>query len=244
MDRSSRVETGRAAWVGLYRTGGIAPFVAALLYMSQFLILLAGEAYPTTPQAWFALFQRSRILGLFYLNALDIVSISLIGLMFVALYVALCQTSPSSMAIGAFLAFLGVAVFVSARAAAATATLSLSEAYAAATSQAQRSQIVAAGLAVHAGTRATPETVGFLFIAVGGAVTSGVTLKSEAFSRGTGYLGLLAGTLTLANQLSLVVAPAIAPALMPINGLLWLVWWLLIGAGLLRLARSVRLDQT
>ena len=49
---------------------------------------------------------------------------------------------------------------------------------------------------------------------------------------------------TGADTVGLVVAPAIAPALMPINGLLWLVWWLLIGAGLLRLARSVRLDQT
>lgn len=43
------------------------------------------------------------------------VSISLVGLIFAALYVALRQMSPSSMVVGAFLAFLGVAVFVSAR---------------------------------------------------------------------------------------------------------------------------------
>ena len=239
MDRSTTVKGGRAVWAGLYRVGGAAPLVAALLYLSQFLILLSGETYPTDPQAWFDLFGRSRILGLFFLNALDIVSISLVGLMFLALYVALRRTSPSSMAVGAFLAFLGVAVFVSARAAAVTATLSLSEAYAAATSQAQRSQLVAAGLAVHATSRATPETLGFLLIAVGGAVTSAVMLRSGIFNRSAGYLGLLAGLATLANDVSIVVTPSVAPFLMPVNGLLWLVWWLMIGSGLLRLSRSV-----
>ena len=239
MERSSPGNSRSPVWVGLYRIGGVAPFVAALLYLSQFLILLSGETYPTAPQDWFALFQRSRILGLFFLNALDIVSISLIGLMFAALYVALRQTSPSSMAVGAFLAFLGVAVFISARAAAVTATLSLSERYASAAGEAQRSQLVAAGLAVHAATRATPETLGFLFVAVGGAITSAVTLRRGIFSRAAGYLGLAAGLVTIANHLSKIVAPAVAPKLMPVNGLLWLVWWLLMSSGLLRLARRV-----
>lgn len=191
--------------------------------MSQFLILLPRETYPTTPQAWFALFQRSRIRGLFFLNALDIVSISLIGLMFAALFVALRQMSPSSMVVGACLAFLGVAVFVSARAAAVTATLSLSEAYAAATRQAQRSQLVAAGLVVHATGRATPETLGFLFIAVGGAIISAVFLRSGIFGRVAGYLGLIAGLATMADHLSIIVAPWVAAVLMPVSGLLWLI---------------------
>lgn len=190
--------------------------------MSQFLILLSRETYPTTPQAWFALFQRSRIRGLFFLNALDIVSISLIGLMFAALFVALRQMSPSSMVVGAFLAFLGVAGFVSARTAAVTATLSPSEAYPSATRQAQWSQLVAAGFVVHATGRATPETLGFLFIAVGGAIISAVILRSGILGRVAWYLGLVAGLTTMANHLSIIVAPWVAAILMPVNALLWL----------------------
>jgi hypothetical protein len=238
MDRSIAVEGSRAAWAGLYQAGGAAPLVAALLYLSQFLILLSGETYPATPQGWFALFQRSRILGLFFLNALDIISISLLGVMFVALYVALSRSSPSSMAIAAFFAFLGVAVFVSSRADMVSATRSLSEEYAAAITEAQRSQIVASRRAIHATSRATPETIGFLLIAVGSAITSAVILRSGVFSRVAGYLGLLAGAFTLANDLSIVAAPSLAAVLMPVNGLLWLVWWLMIGRGLLRLARG------
>jgi hypothetical protein len=211
--------------------------------MSQFLILLSRETYPTTPQAWLALFQRSRIRGLFFLNALDIVSVSLIGLMFAALFVALRQMSPSSMVVGAFLAFLGVAGFVSARTAAVTATLSPSEAYPSATRQAQWSQLVAAGFVVHATGRATPETLGFLFIAVGGAIISAVILRSGILGRIAWYLGLVAGLTTMASHLSIIVAPWVAAILMPVNALLWLVWWLMIGRGLLRLARRVSQRQ-
>jgi hypothetical protein len=229
---------GRAGWRGLYRAGGTAPLVASVFYLSQFLIFFSGEAYPTTPQGWFDLFQRNRILGLFFLNALDIISVSLLGVMFLALYVALRRTYPSSMAIGAFFAFLGIAVFVSARANMVAATLSLSETYATVTTEAQRSQLVAAGWAIQAPGRATPETIGFLFIAVAGMIASTVMLRSGTFSRLAAYVGISAGMMTLANDVSVVVAPSVAAVLMPINGLLWLVWWLMMSRGLLRLGRS------
>ncbi|MBN1136721.1 MAG: hypothetical protein JXM73_09045 [Anaerolineae bacterium] len=43
---------------------------------------------------WFALFQHSKLLGLFTLNALDILSIALMGVMFLALYAALKHADP------------------------------------------------------------------------------------------------------------------------------------------------------
>jgi hypothetical protein len=228
-----------STWKSLYRIGAAAPLIAVAFYLSQFLIVFSRETYPTTPASWFELFQRSEVLGLFFLNALDVISIALLGCMFLALYVALRRANPPVAAIAAFLAFLGIAVFVSGRATAVSATLSLSEQYAAATTDAQRSQIVAAGQAVFAPTRATPETAGFFFLAVAGLLYSLVLLQSQHLSRVAGYVGILAGGVTLANDVSIVLAPVLATVLMPINGLLWLIWWLLISRYLFRLARPI-----
>jgi hypothetical protein len=231
-------EARERTWKSLYRIGAVAPLIALALYLSQFLLVFSGETYPTTPEGWFALFRRSRVLGLFVLNALDILSMALLGIMFLALYVALSRTHRSAMAIATFLAFLGIAVFVSTRAGMVSATLALSEEYAVATTEAQRSQIVAAGQAIHAPVRATSETIGFLFTAVAGLIISIVILRGETFGKVTAYVGILAGLFTIANDVSIVVVPSLAAILMPINSLLWTVWWLLISRGLFRLGRS------
>lgn len=232
-------ETRDSAWKSLYRVGGTAPLIALAFYLSQFLISFFKETYPTTPEGWFALFQRSKVVGLFFLNALDILSIAILGAMFLALYVALRQFNQSYMAIAAFLAFLGIAVFVSTRTMMVSATLALSDQYAAATTEAQRSHILAAVQAMHAPGRATPETAGFFFMALAGLIISVVIRQSAIFGPVTAYVGILASLATFANDVSIVVAPSLATTLMPINGLLWLIWWLLISRGLFRLARGV-----
>jgi len=232
-------ETSNSAWKPLYRIGGIAPLITAALYLTQLLlIIVSGVAYPTTPESWFALFQRSTFLGLIFLNALDVFSIAILGLMFLALFVALRQNNPSLMLVAAFFVFLGIAVFVSARAEMVTATISLSHQYAAATTEAQRSQLQAAGQAILSITRATPETIGFLFIAFGSLIISFVMRHSDAFGRGVAYIGILGFVLTVANDLSIVTNSSVAAILLPINGLIWLIWWLLISLKLLRIGRS------
>lgn len=227
------------SWRNLYRIGGAAPLIALAFYLSQLLLLIPGETYPATPQGWFELFQRSKLLGLFVLNALDIVSIALLGTMFLALYIALREVNPSPVTIAAFFAFLGIAVFVSTRAQLVSATLSLSDQYAAATTEAQRAQLVAAGWATYAPIRVTHETIGFLFIAVAGLILSVVMLQSEAFDKVTAYVGIVAALFTVANDVSVVIAPSLATGLMPINGLLWTAWWLLVSRSLFKLAKDV-----
>lgn len=234
-----RISIGRehANWKQLYRIGGVAPFIVLILYLSQFLIFFSGEAYPLTAVGWFKLFQRSKILGLFFLNALDIFSIAMLGLMYLALCVTLRRTNPSQIVIATFFAFLGVAVFVSSRVAMVSGMLSLSEQYATAVTEAQRSQILAAAQVVTSLSRATPETFGFLFMAIAGLVYSIVILQSKNFSKLIGYLGILAFTFTLANDISLIIAPSVAAFIMPINGSLWLLWWILVGLRLFKFGR-------
>jgi hypothetical protein len=86
-------ETANAKWKCLYRIGAVAPLVTLAFYLTQVLAIvfgeLAGEPYPTTASDWLSLFQSSKVLGLLYLNALDVFSIAILGVMFLALYVAL-----------------------------------------------------------------------------------------------------------------------------------------------------------
>jgi hypothetical protein len=238
---STSAKPADLTWGSLFRIGGIAPLVTFALYLSQVLIIIiSGEAYPTTPESWFVLIQRSKLLGLIFLNALDGFSIAVLGLMFLALFIALRKTNPSYMAAAAFFAFLGVAIFVSMRAFMVSGALNLSDQYAAAGTAAQKSQILTAWRAITSPARATPETIGFLFMAVSGFITSMVMLRSKTFSRVTACIGIVAGVATLANDICLVVAPSVAALIMPVNGLLWLIWWILTGQKLLQLGRSIK----
>ena len=231
-------------WKTLYRAGALAPLIALVFYLSQFVILVFGEPFPTSSEGWFALVERSKLLGLWYLNALDIVSWMLLGIMFLALYVALRRLCPSWMLIALYFALLGVVVFVVPR----VLTLSMvtfTDLHAAATTEAQRTIYLTAGEALSQVSTATPQTLGFLLTTVGGLIISAVLMRGQSFG-GSAALGKVAGVLgivgffvALANYASWIVAPAVATILMPINGLLWLVWWLMMSAGLFRLAKGV-----
>ena len=223
-------------WRTLYRAGALAPVIALVLYSSQFIILIFGDPFPTTVEGWFVLSQRSRLLALWYLNALDIVSFALLGVMFLALYVALRRVRSSWMLIALYFALLGVVVFIVPRLL-TLAMLPLSDLYAAATTDAQRTLYLTAGETLSHVSTATPQTLGFLFMAVAGLIISFVILRSRFFGRGVGYVGVVGFVVALANYISWLIAPSVAAILMPLNGLLWLLWWIMVSVGLFKLAK-------
>jgi hypothetical protein len=235
---AAQAQTGDGHWRWLYRIGAVAPLIALALYASQFLILIFGDPFPTTIESWYALFQRNKLLGLWYLNALDIVSIALLGIMFLALYVALRRVRPSWMLIALYFALLGVVVFVVPRAL-TLAMAPLSDLHAAATAEAQRTMYLTAGEALSQASTATPQTLGFLLMAVAGLIISVVILRSRSFGRATGFVGIVGFVLALANYITWLIAPSIAAMLVPLNGFAWLVWWLMISTGLFKLARDI-----
>ena len=96
--------------------------------------LISGHTPPSTVIDWFTLLQNNRLLGLSLLNLFDIVDYALVGLMFLALYVALRRANGSYMAIATILGFVGIAVYFASNT--AFSMLSLSDQYAAATTDA------------------------------------------------------------------------------------------------------------
>jgi hypothetical protein len=227
---------GESNWKRLYRIGALAPLLTLVFYISEF-ALIPWEEFPASTAEWFALFQRSKLLGLFYLNSLDIFSITLLGVMFLALFMALRKTDMVSMIVAAFFGLLGVGVFVVPRVA-MLSMLTLSDRYAAAATEVERVRLLAAGETLGALGTATPQTVGFFFMAIGVLILSCVMLQDRQFSKITAWFGILASLLTFADDLSLILAPTLATLLMILSGLFWIPWWLLISFNLFRLTRQ------
>jgi hypothetical protein len=46
--------------------------------------------------------------------------------------------------------------------------------------------------------------------------------------------------ITLVSRLSLVFETSLPEMLLPVGGLIWLIWWVLVSRGLFRLARESR----
>ncbi|MFZ5916497.1 MAG: hypothetical protein ACOYZ7_06170 [Chloroflexota bacterium] len=229
-------------WLTLYRAGALSPLVAIAFYLVEFSLLIVGEPYPSGIAGWYALVQRSKLLALWYLNALDILSFVLLGIMFLALYVALRRVRPAWMLIAVYLALLGVAVFIVPRTL-HLSLLPLSDLHAAATTDAQRALYLAAGEALSQVSSATPQTLGFLLMAAAGLIISLVVLRSgqQRLPIGTAaaYVGVIGFVAALANYLARLLAPDMAAMIMPVNGLLWFAWWILVSVGLFKLASTI-----
>jgi len=237
---NSETRSIEAKWLALYWAGALAPLIALFFYLIEFGILIFGEPYPADIEGWYALVQQSKLLALWYLNALDIISFVLLGIMFLALYVALRRVHPSWMLIALYLALLGTAVFVVPRVL-HLSLLPLSDLHAAATTETQRTIYLAAGEALSQVSSATPQTFGFLLMAAAGMIMSFVVLRSDApgrpFGKAAAYVGIVGFVAALANYVSRLLAPEAAAMIMPVNGLLWFAWWVLVSVGLFRLAR-------
>jgi len=228
-------------WRTLYRIGALAPILTLIFYVSEF-TLIRWDEFPTSSQEWFELFQRSKLLGLFYLNSLDIFSISLLGLMFLSLFMALRKTDQVLTLVATFFGLLGVGVFVVPRVA-MLSMLVLSSQYAAAATEAEQARLLAAGETLGSLGTATPQTMGFFFMSVGVLILSVVMLRNAQFSKITAWLGIVASIVTFVDDISLVLSPNLSTSLMVLSGLVWIPWWLMVSRDLFRISKLTQKSE-
>ncbi len=235
---------GTTQWQQLYRVGGAAALLAAALEIVAALFgVIASSTLgppPSTVIGWFTLLQQHRFVGLLDLGLFDIAALTLLVLMFLAVYVAQRGASAATMALATILALIGIAVYLATET--AFSLLSLSSQYAAATS-AQRSLILAAGqsmLAEEVGP-GTGTFMAFMLIGIAGLIMATVMLHSDIFGTVTAWVGILANAIVLVYYLGLAFASmpqAVGAPAYWISGLLSLLWYILIGWRLLQLAKE------
>ena len=225
--------TENSTWKGLFKVGGAAPLVALGFYLIQILAMIFGGADPTTIEDYVLLLQRNKILGLLYLNALDIFSIAFLGTMFLALCIALRHVNASYMAISAFFAFIGIAALIAPRVA-MLSLLPLSDQYAAATTEAQKTMLLTAGHVMLETYTGTAFDIYYVLNTIILFIFSAIMLRSKLFSKITAYLGIAAGVLMIipssAGTIGLYFSLA---SLVP-----WAIWLILVGLRLLRLGAA------
>ena len=231
-----------SAYRGLYKAGGVAALIVALLTLGE-VILLALYPPPSTTSGWFLLFQSNKFVALLDFWGLEVPMYIMFPIVFLALYVALRNVTAGRMAIALSFALLGSAIFLATNN--PFSMLSLSNQYAAATTDAQRSILLAAGQAALANTNQRAVggfNMGLFLISVAGLLVSSVMLRSDAFSRLTAYVGILANGLSLADYLrQALTSSAIVALLVILPGALFLViWYVLVGRRLYRLGRLDR----
>jgi hypothetical protein len=210
-----------------------------------------ATAVPDSAVEWFALLDGNCLISLTLFNVFDLVNYALLGVMFLALYAALYaalrRASRRVMAMACGLGLAGIVIgFASSR---AFAMLSLSQRYAAATGT-ERAMLVAEGekllLVDNPGTlyHGAGPTLALFLVTLAAVMIAVAMVRSPVFSRTTGFLGLAAEGLQMGYFVVLALAPTPALLAIPPSAAapFRLVWYLLIGRRLVRLAWGDRGD--
>lgn len=235
-------------WRSIYRIGGIAAWVAAILFrrnLAEEYLLFRGlgvlrsgpTALPDSPADWFTVLHNHTLIGLTFLGLFDAINYALVGLIFLALCAGLRGINRSLMLLAMTFTVIAVSTYFASNQ--AFALLSLSDQYSTATTDAQRAALIAAGhalLTVHntAANYGKGPYLSFLFIGLAGLIIAVVMRRSPYFGKLTAWMGILANLFGLGYYVTLLIAPWSVIPLSTAAPFL-LVWYLLVGRKLLRL---------
>ena len=242
MNQVTNAETADSTYQSLYKIGGAAALIAAVLILGD-VVVLAIYPQPNAISDWLILFQSNSIVGLLDLWGLEVPMYLMFIMMFLALYMVLRKANQSLMVIALTFALLGIGIFLATNN--PFSMLSLSNQYAAATTDVERSTFLAAGQALLSNTnqRAVDGfNMGLFLVSTAGLMVSSVMLQSNSFSRATAYVGILAHALSLADYLRQALTPSAIVALLVIlpNALFLVIWYVLVGRRLYQLGRPER----
>lgn len=229
-------------WKDLYKIGGITAIIAAVLLLIEIIVFTIWPQ-PTTVNEYQILFlyQHHQIIGLFYMNVLQVVSYILFVPTFLAIYIALKRFNESYMAIAIILAIIGIAIFLANNN--AFPAFCLSNLYDAG-DLIQKSDISWAMYNTLANTSQPALggfNMGFLLVTFAGLIYSYVMLGSNIFSKKIAFLGILTFAIALTDYFRVILKP-MEPILLLItttSTILLIIWLIVIGRRLLQLRKTV-----
>jgi len=235
------METVDSKWKSLYKIGGMAAILAAVLLLIEIIVFTLWPQ-PTTALGYFTLIQSNKLIGLIDFYLLEFIAYALFIPIFLALYMALKRLNESYMLLSITLAIVGITIFLATNN--SFSMIPLSNQYLIATTEVQKSILLAAGqtLLVNTGQRAVwGFNTGFLLISIAGLLISKIMLQSNIFSKTTAYVGILAFAISLADYIRIIFLPSELILLLIIailSGILLLVWLVLIGRSLILFSKK------
>ncbi len=196
-------------WKNLYRMGGVAALTVVGIMVIQIIIFVLWPP-PETVDGFIDLMQDHPLLGLLSMDLLYILNNTILVLIYLALFFALRRSSETAVLIAMLLGTLGVAAYYASNT--GFEMLALSGQYDVATSEAQRTALMGAGQALLAIYRGTAFDTYYVLNAAALLIFAVVILRSNVFSKATGWVGLISGLLmtipSTAGQVGLVFSLA------------------------------------
>jgi len=228
----------------LYRFAGVAAFIvvfASLADIAISMMLDGGSVIPETAADRFAQFQSNPLLGLYYLDFLNMLTAIIMIPVFFAICAAHQFVRKEYSALSLLVFTVGTAIFITNNA--ALPMLSLSNRYVIATNDAQRLIISAAGEALLArGAHGSPGAfIGFLLPIIASFIISVIMWKGGVFSKLTGILGMAGSVLFMVYFVLITFIPDAETLVMMfamVGGLLSTVWIVFFALRLLKLGNS------
>jgi hypothetical protein len=190
-DQGMNIEAANPRWKELYKIGAIAAIVSEIVLIIG---IVASFIYPFAPgnkstESIFLLLQKDKLGGLISLD-FHLLLGNLFGIiLFLALYVSLKEVNESYALIALVLGLIADVLIIPARPIAEL--FSLSGLYASATTEAAKSQYLAAGEALLSLFNGTGWFLNTLLGGFSLLMSSLLMLRSHIFSRSTAYVGII-----------------------------------------------------
>jgi hypothetical protein len=178
----------------LPRWGARSAFTVLALMPVQMLVYALWPP-PMTVLDWFALFNRSPLIGLISMDVLLTVDYVLLALFFLALWVSLHPASPAWAATGLLCELVGVSVYFASGG--AVEMLALSSEYADAGMAERRMVLLAAGESILVTWQGTAFVASYVLGALATLAMSAAMHYPSRFSRAAAPTGMIAGLLNL-----------------------------------------------
>lgn len=222
---------GGGGWKVVYRAGAVAALLSVICVAIAGVVLVTNPS-PTTVSGWYASLHQNPLVGLLQLDLVMLVSYALTLVLYFALYGALRQVNEPLVTLAALVGVVSIVTYFASNV--SFTMLVLSQKYAVATSEAERSQLLAAGQSALATWQGSAFDVSYVLGGVGILLFAVVMLRSAVFSKVTAYVTLVLGALMLipatAGQLGYILSII---SLLPL-----VVWDVLVALRLFRLARA------
>jgi len=233
------LSTEDSIWKNLYTIGGIAALIqlAAILTYTVVMALLGPK--PASVEEYFFIHQINPLAAMLRGDFLLLFLIGGYFGTFPALYLALRKVSPTAAMFATLFTLIAVTVCFATES--TFALRHLGDQYAMAVTDAQRSQLLAAGEAVIASDmwNSSGAYVSGILMQGGGVIISLVMLRSRDFSKVTAIAGLLGNAFDLTQHVLHPFVPSISSVVMMLMGPFYLVWFPMLARDLFRLGRKV-----
>jgi hypothetical protein len=233
------MKTTEQQWKPAYKIAAISAFLALFTMLTEIFLtaLPEGARVMHGISELFDMYNRNWFMAMRYMGLINIVATSLMLPVFFALYGLHREKMQVFAAFSLIVSMLGYTIFMADNV--SFPFLALAEKYALAVNETERNQLIAAGEALFAkGASHTPGTFpGFFIAQIASSFFSIILLKGGVFKKAVGITGLTAFSFLLIFEvISSFVTSLYNEAMIfaMIGGPLALVWYAMIGMGLLK----------